>query len=232
MKVLPLFPAPGELRTDSLAIGSDGTTIHASAKRHSAAYPRCGHASDRVHSRYGRTLADLPWHGTAVRLRARTRRFFRTRNACERRIFGERISGPAEGHARSTLRSEGALCLLGLALGGRAGAWLAGKLAVAGSRDTFLRHLRTAFRHPSTDGVGRVLGVDDGAWRKGKRYGTLLVELERHRVVDLLPDWHADTLARRLRDHPEVEVITRDRSTEYTCAIMEAAPTASQVTDR
>lgn len=78
----------------------------------------------------------------------------------------------------------------------------------------------------------RVLGVDDWNWKKGRRYGTILVDLERHTIIDLLPDRSSATFARWLRAHPSVRIISRDRGTEYAAAARQAAPHALQIADR
>ena len=78
----------------------------------------------------------------------------------------------------------------------------------------------------------RFVGIDDWAWRKGRRYGTIVVDLERGDVIDLLPDRDAETVKKWLGDHPGVEIISRDRSSTYAQAATEAAPKARQVADR
>jgi transposase len=196
----------------------------------SAACPDCGHASDRVHSRYHRHLADVPAQARAVRVQLWARRFFCLAADCSRRIFTERLPDVVAVHGRTTTRLHGAHCEIGLALGGEAGARLAARLAMPTSPDTLLRRVRNA-PLPQRP-VIRVLGVDDWAFRKGHRYGTILCDLERRCPVDLLPERSAEALCDWLKDHPEVEIISRDRGDDYIKGAAAGAPQAVQVADR
>jgi transposase len=137
-----LLPDPAELRLDHLISAPQSITMVVATARPTACCPACQHPSARVHSRYVRSLADLPWGGTAVRVRWHTRRFFCSSLTCSRRIFTERLPRTAARYARRTTRLNEALQLMGLALGGEAGARLSARLGMAVSGDTLLRRIR------------------------------------------------------------------------------------------
>ncbi len=220
---------PRGLRIESLSIEPGRVSISVSSGAEGCFCPVCGRHSSRAHSRYSRTVSDLPWHGISVEFRVRARRFFCDGPSCERRIFCERLPDIAA-RARKTGRLEEALLAIVLELGGRAGARLAAELGLLVGRDALLRRAKSA---PLPDGGKvRVLGVDDFAFRKGHTYGTVLVDLERRRVVDLLPERSQDGLVTWLRRHPEIEVAARDRSHIYREALAKGAPGAVQVADR
>jgi transposase len=220
---------PEGLRLEGLSIGSGGVRISASTRAGRARCPVCERHSSRTHSRYSRTVSDLPWHGVSVTLEVRARRFFCDRASCKRRIFCERLPEVAA-HARKTCRLEEALLAVVLELGGRAGARLAEELGLIVGRDALLSRAERAT--PAEAAKVRVLGVADFAFKKGHAYGTVLVDLERRRVVDLLPERSQEGLVAWLKEHPEVEFAARDRSHVYREALAKGAPTAVQVADR
>ena len=150
---------------------------------------------------------------------------------CRRKVFTEPLPGTAVRYGRRSCRSSEALRWLTLALGGRAGARLGERLGLLASRSTLLRELHHRRPRPPVQ-APRVLGIDDWAWRKGHRYGTILCDLETRRVVDLLPDRDANTVAAWLGRHPGTEIISRDRGGIYAEAARRAVPQAVQVADR
>lgn len=163
-EVLALVPAPSELRLERLCTEPGRLVVVAVARRGEAPCPACGAASRRVHSRYERCLADLPWHGLAVALIVQVRRFVCAVPRCPRRIFCERLPASAAAYARRTSRLTTALELISLTLGGEAGARLARELGMTTgtSDDTLLRLLKMPLGAPSWDtSSARVLGVDD-----------------------------------------------------------------------
>lgn len=195
-----------------------------------AACPECHVPSHAPHSTYIRRPADLPVLGRAVRVEVHVRRFYCRVAHCRRRTFAEPVPGLLDRRARRTRRLAAAQCAAAVAMGGEPAARLLTRLGMAVSADTLLRLVRGApLPEPAPP---RAVGVDDWALKRGRTYGTILVDLDAHRVVDLLPDRAGKTLAMWLRERPGIEVITRDRSTEYTRAATAAAPEAVQVADR
>ena len=220
---------PESMKVSYMSADTGALTVHTESMDDCVRCPGCGQRTERAHSRYQRTVADLPWRGIAVKIQILARRFFCDETSCERRIFCERLP-EIESHARKTGRLEEALLAIVLELGGRAGARLAAELGLLVGRDALLERIRGNYR--SAAGEVKVLGVDDFAFRKASKYGTILVDLERHEVVDLLPDRSSKTLAEWLRQNPNLETVSRDRSPTYAEGIATGAPQATQVADR
>ena len=225
-----IFPMPGCRIEQVTPEAAEGFSIAAHGMGSGSRCPDCGRASRAVHSRYRRKPADLPSLGRRVGLSLRIRRFYCRNAKCSWRTFAERLPELVAPHARRTCRLAAAQARVGVALGGNAGSRLLRHFAMPASADTLLR-LVHRLPLPAQE-VPRVVGVDDWAIRKRCTYGTVVVDLERRRVLDLLPNRTAETLAEWLRQHPAIEAVARDRSTEYARGISLGAPKAEQVADR
>ncbi|MBB2940475.1 transposase [Actinoplanes lutulentus] len=207
-----------------------GVRLRAAARGTKSQCPRCLTWSARVHSRYRRLLADLPVAGRLVELSLTVRRFFCGNVVCESRTFVEQVDGLTRRRARRSEPLREMLTSIGLALAGRAGTRLASKIGIRTSRNSLLRLVRAL---PDPDHApAAILGVDDFAIRRGQNYGTVLVDCESQRVIDLLPGRDAAPLTAWLHDHEPPAVICRDRASAYAEAAKAAAPDAVQVADR
>ncbi len=219
-----------DLGIDHITTTVSALVVHVVSTQVISCCPLCGHASDQIHSRYLRVVADVPCGNRPVRLHLEVRKFFCRNANCPRKIFTERLPDLVQPSARLTNRLRSALQAVGVATGGEVGARLAPKLSMQTTPSTLLRCLR-AISSPPASPV-RILGVDDWAYKRGDTYGTILVDLERHQVIDLLPDRTSETVKVWLQRHPEIEVISRDRASSYADAARQGAPQATQVADR
>lgn len=192
--------------------------------------PDCGRRSGSIHSSYCRHPDDLPIGEHPMELCLCVRRFRCGNPKCRRCTFAEQFPHLVLKHAQRTCRLREIQSAVGLSVGGEGGWVLLGKLNMPTSPDTVLGLIR-ALPLPKLE-TPKVLGVDDWSLKRGKKFGTILVDLEKHQVIDLLPDRMAETLIEWLKEHPGVEVISRDRSTDYMRAATEGAPKAIQVADR
>jgi transposase len=186
--------------------------------------PSCHRRSRRIHPRYIRSIADEPLGGRTVTIRLQVRRFSCSSPHCSRRTFAEQVPTLAARSARRSVPLQTVLEDIGLTIGGRPGARFAGRRNIPIGRNTLIQMVR---RLPlAQTSSPTALGIDDFALRRGHRYGTVIVDLEVQRVVDLLPERTAETAVAWLTAHEVPEIVCRDRGGAYAEAARQVAPQA------
>ncbi len=219
-----------QLRLQNIKVESGQIQLMVESTRKEASCPKCAQESREIHSHYLRYPRDLAWSQMPVVLRLQTRRFFCLNDQCPKRTFAERFPGFVGWYARRTDRVIEKQKCLSIHVCARMAEILLGMDQI-GTSDTTLNRLIRAIPDPEAHLI-EVLGVDDWAKRKGQRYGTILVDQEKEQVVDVLEDRTAETLATWLTKHPEIKIVTRDRSKTYAEGIRQGAPQAIQIADR
>lgn len=230
MEVQPALALPNDLEVRGIERSDDGLTIIAVSTQSTPCCPLCGTPAARVHSRYTRQIADLPCGGQQIRLLLHVRKYFCDVMTCARKIFVERLTPFVAAFARVTTRLSQIVQIIGLATGGRLGVRVTDRLGIQTSRQTILRRIMAL----PTDPVGQVveLGIDDFSFKRGYTFGTILVDLQRRAVIDVLADRKAETSAAWMVSHPEITLVSRDRGGEYASAARAGAPQAVQCADR
>jgi len=230
MQTPHFFPLGEGLELTEMERQEDQLVLHVMATSRSARCPLCNQPATRLHSRYRRLVKDLPCTGQQVQLILHVRKFFCDTVECVRKVFAERLPQLVAPWAQMTTRLNQALQTIGLATCGRLGARLAAHLGITTSWMTIVRRVM-ALPTPPVDHV-ECLGLDDFAFRRGRTFGTVVVDLDAHQIIDLLPDRQAETAATWMGKHPEITHVSRDRGTEYASASSTGAPQAIQVADR
>lgn len=228
--VSSLLPHLASLRVLSIESYDEQTIIDLIPHARIASCPLCSRRSRHLHSHHCRSVHDLPGGNRSVLLRLHVCRFRCRNQRRSRRVFCERLPTVVLARKWQTIALTDALTSVGFALGGDPGARLARCLHVVTSPATLLRLVRA--HHVSVDDAVRMIGVDDWAKQKGKSYGTILVDLERHCPTDLLDDATSAALIAWLEQHPDVEIISRDCGKEYVLGTTAGAPDAIHVADR
>jgi transposase len=204
-----IFPDLPNVQVERVEVAEE-ITLTLRTTSPTASCPSCGTASSRIQSRYTRTLRDLPSVGRSLRLIMHVRRFFCKKSTCAQKIFVERLLELCLPHAQRTKRLQEALRQLGLMIGGQAGADVGSELGISGSRDTILRLVRHSEQLVRSE--PHVIGLDDWAWKRRLRYGTLICDLERGLPIDLLPTRAVETVSAWLQDHHIVTPFVRKKS--------------------
>ncbi len=226
----PFLPLPAGLKIATTSMRDDLLVVQVVSTKAGSCCPLCFCPATRRHSHYTRVVADLPCAGLRVQLILHVRRFFCDNTDCIRKIFTERLPAFVLPWARLTVRLCEALQSLGLATCGELGTRLAERLAIQTSPTTILRRimvLPTAAKEQVSE-----LGRDDFSFRRGRKFGTILVDMQSHNVIDLLPDRKAETAKAWMKTHPEIKLVSRDRGGDYASAVASGAPQAIQCADR
>jgi transposase len=186
-----LFLLPDTIAIEALYPTKTRLTVQVTCMLKNATCPLCQHFSERIHSSYGRTVADVPCGGRRVTLALMVRKFVCGTPECPRKIFTERLPDLVQSYARMTNRLSEVLQTLGFATCGELGERLTPTLGMHISGPTLLQRMRRR-PCPAPSSV-RILGIDDWSWKKGATYGTILVDLELRKPIELLPDRTAET---------------------------------------
>src|SRR5258706_6068380 len=226
----PFLPLPAGLKIATTSRREDLLLVQVVSTNVRSCCPLCFCLAERCHSHYTRVVADLPCAGFRVQLILHVRRFFCDTADCIRKIFTERLPAFVLPWARLTVRLCEALQSLGLATCGELGTRLAARLAIQTSPTTILRRIMILPLDPVKSVIH--LGIDDFALRRGRNYGTVLVDLQRHTVIELLADRKAKTAKVWIHNHPEIREVSRDRAGDYATAARQGAPQAIEAADR
>jgi len=230
MERSPFLPLPEGLVIGQIEISEAQLIVEVISTEPFACCPGCGKPSDHIHCQYQRTVHDVPCGGRRVVLRLSVRKFFCRVPTCSRKVFAERLPELVHPWARVSNRLLSELKALGLSASAEVNERLAPRLGMQVRAPTLLRYLRTI--PPPSDSTVRVLGLDDFALRRGDHYGTILVNIETGKPLNLLPDRTAEAVFPWLSQHQEIEVVSRDRASAYADAVSRALPHAIQVADR
>jgi transposase len=216
MEVSFLLSLPEGLHVERIEPQGALLTIAVVSVRPSSCCPICAQASSQIHSRYRRTLRDVPCGGRQVVLHLFVRKFFCRNPDCARKIFTERLPPFVQPWAQVTTRLFEAVQAIGLATSGELGTRLADRIGFHAAPTTLLRRIMALPPLPSLQ--VSYLGIDDWSFRRGRKFGTILVDLTSRKILDLLPDRDAETPAAWMRKHPEIELVSRDRGEDYAAA--------------
>jgi transposase len=225
-----LLSLPEGIVVEQIQITENGISVEVVATTPTSCCPLCSEPPSSIHCHYRRTLRDVPCAGRRVQLILTVRKFSCRNPYCSRKVFAECLPTFVEPWARATIRFYQQITSIGLATCGKGGTRLAARLGIQTTRQTILRRIMAL--PDSSPRVILFLGIDDFSFRRGCRFGSILVNLESRRVVDLLPDREAETSAAWMRQQLDLMVVSRDRGGAYASAAALGAPQATQCADR
>jgi transposase len=230
MEVKPVLVLPEELELVEMEKVDERLRVTIVSTKRTSYCPLCGVMAEKVHSRYVRQATDLPCSGQPIRLLILVRKYFCQEEECPRKIFVERLTPFIDLRGRVTQRLFQVVQVIGLATGGRLGVRVTNRIGIQTSRQTILRRIMALPNEP----VGQVLqvGVDDFSFKRARTFGTIIVDLQTHQVLDVLADRTAESTAAWMAAHPEITLVSRDRGGDYAAAATTSAPQATQCADR
>src|SRR5260370_34031033 len=229
MERSPFLPLPDGMIMGQVEITPTQLTVEVISTQSSAHCPGCGTPSDAIHCQYQRTVRDVPCGGRSVVLRLCVRKFVCRASTCQRKVFAERLPDLVQPWARISNRLLEELKAIGLSASAEVSERLTPRLGMKVKAPTLLRYLRTIKDPPRADVT--VLGIDDFAMRCGDKYGTILINIETSRPLDLLPDRTAEAVKPWLASHQEIQVVSRQRASAFADPVSQVLPHPIQISD-
>jgi len=208
----------------------EGYVFELQSNSRSAACPECRKSSERQHSYQFRRVRDLPILGEAVTLLIYQQRYYCGNEECKTTVFTESNELVNE-YSQFTKRCREYMLKIATCMSSESASKILSYQGIRVSGDTLLNMLKEAGAEYSGK-VGKNIGIDDWAYRRGQTYGTIICDLDTHEIVEILEGRDSETLEKWLRGHPDIEIVSRDRSNEYASAINNVLPEAIQIADR
>jgi transposase len=219
-----------EIAINSVHVEDHRMEILAQIKGKYGICPICGKKSSRVHGSYYRRLQDLSVFSKEVTIKLHVKKYVCHNSQCDRKIFSQQLPSGLDRYSRRTNRVNEQLTKMSLEVSARKSSWISRLSMIPVSPSTCLRLASKCAILPRDE--IRHIGIDDWAYRKGHTYGTILVDRETGKAVDLIRSRVQEDIIRWLKAHPSIETVTRDRAECYSQSITSALPVATQIADR
>lgn len=206
--------------------------IHLKSITFACGCPQCQVTSTHYHGTHRRTVQDLPILGKNVQLKITTHEYECLNSACSVSTFSETFVHFLDAHSRMTERCQSFICALALETSAEGCAKICHQMGLSISGDTVIRLLLSKFNEQDKVIFGDTIGIDDFAFKKGRTYGTILVDGATHLPIDLLVGRDDSTLKAWLKQNPNIKTVTRDRASAYAKVLSEELPDVMQIADR